>query len=138
MLVRCFHINRVQNLVSLQELNAIFSKPIRELLSAEAEIDDAALISIDSKGIVIRARQGAQVFISTKHLSFIHFVEQQPFKTCVCKRFFVRLCLCGFVTCWQFNIQRLSFDGEHGVETLEEDKAALWKVIKKGQVHNLH
>ncbi|KAK2651838.1 hypothetical protein Ddye_011694 [Dipteronia dyeriana] len=82
---------------NLKELNAIFSKPIKELLSAEAEIDDAALISIDSKGIDIRVRQGAQ-----------------------------------------FNIQRLSFDDEHGVETLEEAKAALWKVIKKGQVHNMH
>ncbi|KAI9161365.1 hypothetical protein LWI28_016726 [Acer negundo] len=82
---------------NLKELNAIFSKPIKELISAEAEIDDAALISIDSKGIDIRVRQGAQ-----------------------------------------FKIQRLSFDGEHGVETLEEAKAALWKVIKKGQVHNLH
>ncbi|TXG69512.1 hypothetical protein EZV62_004447 [Acer yangbiense] len=82
---------------NLKELNAIFSKPIKELIAAEAEIDDAALISIDSKGIDIRVRQGAQ-----------------------------------------FNIQRLSFDGEHGVETLEEAKAALWKVIKKGQVHNLH
>lgn len=28
----------------------------------EAEIDDAALISIDSKGIDIRVRQGAQVW----------------------------------------------------------------------------
>ncbi|KAK1576512.1 hypothetical protein Q3G72_014574 [Acer saccharum] len=78
---------------NLKELNAIFSKPIKELLSAEDEIDDAALISIDSKGIVIRARQGAQ-----------------------------------------FNIQRLSFEAEHGVETLEEAKAALWKVTKKGMV----
>ncbi|KAK3219119.1 hypothetical protein Dsin_013089 [Dipteronia sinensis] len=82
---------------NLKELNAMFSKPIKELLSAEAEIDDAALISIDSKGIDIRVRQGAQ-----------------------------------------FNIQRLSFDDKLGVETLEEAKAALWKVINKGQVHNLH
>ncbi|KAL5823595.1 hypothetical protein ACOSQ3_021578 [Xanthoceras sorbifolium] len=82
---------------NLKELNAIFSKPLKELLSAEAEIDDAALISIDSKGIDIRVRQGAQ-----------------------------------------FNIQRLSFDDGHAVETLEEAKAALWKVIKKGQVHNFH
>jgi len=46
---------------SMQELNAIFSKPLREVLSSEGEIDDAALISVDSKGIDIRVRQGAQV-----------------------------------------------------------------------------
>ncbi|KAJ6818996.1 uncharacterized protein M6B38_404865 [Iris pallida] len=45
---------------NLKELNAIFSKPLRKILSTEAEIDDAALISIDSKGIDIRVRQGAQ------------------------------------------------------------------------------
>ncbi|MBA0828234.1 hypothetical protein Goarm_012939 [Gossypium armourianum] len=81
---------------NLKELNATFSKPLKELLSAEAEVDDAALISIDSKGIDIRVRQGAQ-----------------------------------------FNVQRLSFEEGQGVETLEEAKVALWKVIKKGQVQNL-
>ncbi|KAG2306435.1 hypothetical protein Bca4012_084548 [Brassica carinata] len=75
---------------NLKELNAIFSKPLRELLSSESEVDDAALISIDSKGIDVRVRQGAQ-----------------------------------------FNIQRLPFEEGHGVETLEEAKAALWKVIEK-------
>lgn len=45
----------------LQELNAIFSKPLKELLSLESEVDDAAFISIDSKGTDIRVRQGAQV-----------------------------------------------------------------------------
>ncbi|XP_009145517.1 uncharacterized protein LOC103869206 isoform X2 [Brassica rapa] len=75
---------------NLKELNAIFSKPLRELLSSETEVDDAALISIDSKGIDVRVRQGAQ-----------------------------------------FNIQRLPFEEGHGVETLEEAKAALWKVIEK-------
>jgi hypothetical protein len=39
----------------------MFSKPLKELLSAEVEIDDAALISVDSKGTDIRVRQGAQV-----------------------------------------------------------------------------
>ncbi|GLU21864.1 hypothetical protein SLE2022_379760 [Rubroshorea leprosula] len=81
---------------NLKKLNAIFSKPLKELLSTEIEVDDAALISIDSKGIDIRVRQGAQ-----------------------------------------FNIQRLSFEEGHSVETLEEAKATLRKVIKKGQVHNL-
>ena len=44
-------------------LNAIFSKPLKKLLSSETEVDDAALISIDSKGTDIRVRQGAQVCI---------------------------------------------------------------------------
>ncbi|XP_061984776.1 uncharacterized protein LOC133704055 isoform X2 [Populus nigra] len=79
---------------NLKELNAIFSKPLKELLSSETEVDDAAFISIDSKGTDIRVRQGAQ-----------------------------------------FNIQRLSFEDGHAVETLEEAKAALWKLINKGQVH---
>nr|POF03209.1 hypothetical protein CFP56_42503 [Quercus suber] len=77
---------------NLKELNAIFSKPLKELLSAESEVDDAALISIDSKGTDIRVRQGAQ-----------------------------------------FNIQRISFEEGHAVETLEEAKAALWKLINKGR-----
>ncbi|KAJ6989053.1 hypothetical protein NC653_021823 [Populus alba x Populus x berolinensis] len=81
---------------NLKELNAIFSKPLKELLSSETEVDDAAFISIDSKGTDIRVRQGAQ-----------------------------------------FNVQRLSFEDGHVVETLEEAKAALWKLINKGQVHGL-
>ena len=44
-----------------QELNAKFSRHLRDVLSKECELDDAALISIDSKGIDIRVRQGAQV-----------------------------------------------------------------------------
>lgn len=39
----------------------MFSKPLKELLSLESEVDDAAFISIDSKGTDIRVRQGAQV-----------------------------------------------------------------------------
>ncbi|CAH2036408.1 unnamed protein product, partial [Thlaspi arvense] len=81
---------------NLKELNAIFSKPLQELLSTESEVDDAAIISIDSKGIDIRVRRGAQ-----------------------------------------FNIQRLAFEESLGVETLEEAKSALWKVIEKGKLHNL-
>ncbi|KAH0461119.1 hypothetical protein IEQ34_008694 [Dendrobium chrysotoxum] len=76
---------------NLKELNAIFSKPLREILSTEGEIDDAALISVDSKGTDIRVRQGAQ-----------------------------------------FNIQRLSFEVENGVGTLEEAKKALQKIINRG------
>ncbi|XP_062157361.1 uncharacterized protein LOC133864932 isoform X2 [Alnus glutinosa] len=76
---------------NLKELNAIFSKPLKELLSTETEVDDAALISIDSKGTDIRVRQGAQ---------------------------------------------RISFEG-HAVETLEEAKEALWKLINRGRVCNL-
>ncbi|KAM3375185.1 putative protein isoform X1 [Capsicum galapagoense] len=81
----------------LKELNAIFSKPLKDLLAQEAEVDDAALISIDSKGTDVRVRQGAQ-----------------------------------------FNVQRISFEEGHLVETLEEAKAALWKLINGGRVYNLH
>lgn len=80
----------------LKELNAAFSKPLKELLSAETEVDDAAIISLDSKGIDVRVRQGAQ-----------------------------------------FNIQRVTFEDGHTVETLEEAKTALRKVVKKGKVHNM-
>ncbi|ONK78874.1 uncharacterized protein A4U43_C01F460 [Asparagus officinalis] len=75
----------------LKELNALFSKSLKEILSTEEEVDDAAFISIDSKGTDIRVRQGAQ-----------------------------------------FNIQRLSFEVDHKVETLEEAKKALQKIISKG------
>ncbi|XP_042021481.1 uncharacterized protein LOC121768935 [Salvia splendens] len=82
---------------NLKELNAIFSKPLRELLSKEAEeVDDAAFISIDSKGVNIRVRQGAQ-----------------------------------------FNVQRISFEDGQGVETLEEAKRALWRLMNGGRMHNL-
>ncbi|KAH0943272.1 hypothetical protein HID58_002909 [Brassica napus] len=87
---------KVLHFKSLSELNAIFSKPLRELLSIESEVDDAALISIDSKGIDVRVRQGAQ-----------------------------------------FNIQRLAFEEGHGVETLEEAKAALWKVMENVKLNYL-
>nr|ABR16414.1 unknown [Picea sitchensis] len=75
---------------NLKELNAMFSKPLRELLSTEIEVDDAALISIDSKGTDIRVRQGAQ-----------------------------------------FNVQRISFESSHEVETLDEAKIALKKIVDK-------
>jgi len=68
----------------------MFSKPLRELLSTEIEVDDAALISIDSKGTDIRVRQGAQ-----------------------------------------FNVQRISFESSHEVETLDEAKIALKKIVDK-------
>ncbi|KAF3784123.1 hypothetical protein EJ110_NYTH15579 [Nymphaea thermarum] len=80
----------------LKALNAMFSKPLKELLSADAEIDDAALISIDSKGIDVRVRQGAQ-----------------------------------------FHIERIPFQAGHEVETLEEAKAAIQKLINKGSRLNL-
>ncbi|KAL8136948.1 hypothetical protein V2J09_002949 [Rumex salicifolius] len=81
----------------LKELNAIFSKPLKELLSMESEVDDAALISIDSKGTDVRVRQGAQ-----------------------------------------FNVQRISFEEGHSIETLDQAKAALKKLIDKGKVHGVH
>ena len=46
----------------------MFSKPLKELLSAEAEVDDVAVISMDCKGIDIRVRQGAQVKPSKTYL----------------------------------------------------------------------
>eukprot|EP00850_Spirogloea_muscicola_P010491 SM000062S19877 [mRNA] locus=s62:149010:150816:+ [translate_table: standard] len=49
---------------TLQELNGRFSKPLRTFLSSREregkKLDDAALISIDSKGVDVRVRQGAQ------------------------------------------------------------------------------
>ncbi|KAI3524884.1 hypothetical protein L1887_03552 [Cichorium endivia] len=48
---------------NLKELNMIFSKPLKELLSSESEVDDVSLISIDSKGTDIRVRHGAQFSI---------------------------------------------------------------------------
>lgn len=53
---------------TLRELNFRFSKKLRELLSSESEVDDAALISIDSKGVDIRVRQGAQ--FNVRRISF--------------------------------------------------------------------
>ncbi|KAG9154492.1 hypothetical protein Leryth_024650 [Lithospermum erythrorhizon] len=79
----------------LKELNVTFSKLLKELLSLESEVDDVALISIDSRGFDIRVRQGAQ-----------------------------------------FNVQRISFEDGHSIETLEEAKAALRKMIDGGRVHN--
>ncbi|KAE8704473.1 hypothetical protein F3Y22_tig00110450pilonHSYRG00243 [Hibiscus syriacus] len=43
-------VDREQN---LKELNAAFSKPLKDLLSAETEVDGDALISIDSKGLTL-------------------------------------------------------------------------------------
>ncbi|CAA7410277.1 unnamed protein product [Spirodela intermedia] len=75
---------------NLKELNTIFSKRLKEILSIEGEVDDAALISIDCKGTDIRVRQGTQ-----------------------------------------FNVQRLSFEEDHEVQTLEEAKSALEKIISR-------
>ncbi|KAL8232496.1 hypothetical protein R6Q57_002274 [Mikania cordata] len=60
---------------NLKELNAIFSKPLKELLSLETEVDDAALISIDSKGTDVRVRQGAQFNIQRLAFEEGHGVE---------------------------------------------------------------
>lgn len=60
---------------NLKELNAIFSKPLKELLSLENEVDDVALISIDSKGTDIRVRQGAQFNIQRIPFEDGHAVE---------------------------------------------------------------
>ncbi|KAG0557233.1 hypothetical protein M758_11G107600 [Ceratodon purpureus] len=59
-------VNGAEN--TLKELNFRFSKKLRELLALESEVDDAALISIDSKGVDIRVRQGAQ--FTVRRISF--------------------------------------------------------------------
>nr|GEW90382.1 FMN-binding split barrel [Tanacetum cinerariifolium] len=38
----------------------------------------------------------------------------------------------------QFNIQRLVFEDWDGIKTLEEAKAALWKLVNKGGVYTVH
>ncbi|KAL7599977.1 uncharacterized protein LOC111910391 [Lactuca sativa] len=63
---------------NLKELNVMFSKPLRELLSLEGEVDDVSLISIDSKGTDIRVRQGAEFNIQR-----LVFEEWQGIKTVV-------------------------------------------------------
>ncbi|RCV05495.1 hypothetical protein SEVIR_1G087200v4 [Setaria viridis] len=78
----------------LKEINSMFSKPLKELLSTEGEVDDVAVISMDSKGIDIRVRQGAQ-----------------------------------------FNIQRIAFEVDRSVETLDEAKEALRRIISKSRWH---
>ncbi|CAD6248095.1 unnamed protein product [Miscanthus lutarioriparius] len=80
---------------NLKELNSMFSKPLKELLSTdEGEVDDVAVISMDSKGIDIRVRHGAQ-----------------------------------------FNIQRIAFEVDHSVETLDEATEALRRIISKSRWH---
>ncbi|KAG6520131.1 hypothetical protein ZIOFF_017163 [Zingiber officinale] len=53
---------------NLKELNAMFSKKLKDILSTKVEIDDAAFISVDSKGTDVRVRQGAQ--FSIRRISF--------------------------------------------------------------------
>ncbi|KAL3701838.1 hypothetical protein R1sor_019860 [Riccia sorocarpa] len=60
---------------TLKELNLRFSKPLKEVLSVEAEVDDAALISIDSKGVDIRVRQGTQFNVQRLPFHEDHAVE---------------------------------------------------------------
>ena len=62
-------------------MNAIFSKPLREFFSSEGEVDDAAVISVDSKGIDIRVRQGAQVKYILKLLTANHEAVVSQLKT---------------------------------------------------------
>ena len=62
-------------------MNAIFSKPLREFFSSEGEVDDAAVISVDSKGIDIRVRQGAQVKYMLKWLISNHEAVVSQLKT---------------------------------------------------------
>ncbi|KMZ60577.1 Pyridoxamine 5'-phosphate oxidase-related, FMN-binding [Zostera marina] len=76
---------------NLKELNSVFSMKLKKLLSTDKiAVDDAAVISIDSKGIDIKVRQGAQ-----------------------------------------FNIQRVPFETEFPVITLEDAKTVIWKIMEK-------
>jgi hypothetical protein len=59
----------------------------------ESEVDDAALISIDSKGVDIRVRQGAQV------LTFLHDSN--------CLQ--IILCQCQFS--WLYRFQEICLSG---------------------------
>lgn len=52
----------------LKELNNAFSERLRDALSTDSVVDDAAFISIDSKGTDVRVRQGAQY--NVRRLSF--------------------------------------------------------------------
>ncbi|KAH7439692.1 hypothetical protein KP509_04G072600 [Ceratopteris richardii] len=53
---------------TLKVLNSRFSRRLRDCMSTENEVDDAALISIDSRGVDVRVRQGAQ--FNVQRLSF--------------------------------------------------------------------
>jgi hypothetical protein len=55
-----FFLMQQKTCVIWQELNNTFSERLRNAFSADAEVDDAAFISIDSQGVDIRVRQGAQ------------------------------------------------------------------------------
>ncbi|MCO5553396.1 hypothetical protein L7F22_006917 [Adiantum nelumboides] len=52
----------------LKELNNAFSERLRNALCSNSAVDDAAFISIDSKGTDVRVRQGAQY--NVRRLSF--------------------------------------------------------------------
>lgn len=81
------------------------------------------MISIDSKGTDVRVRQGAQVISMCCFKSFVFITHPSNFSLSL---YFL-----------QFNVQRISFEEGHSVETLEEAKAALWKLINGGRLHNL-
>lgn len=90
-------------------------------------MDDAALISIDSKGVDIRVRIGAQVN-STESLANktakMFFISQVT-------DFLLNFCLL-FPS--QYNVQRLSFELDHKVESLEQASEALQDLIDNGFV----
>lgn len=92
----------------------------------ENEVDDVALISIDSKGTDIRVRQGAQVRCLAA--AIVLYCVHPNSSTSELTNYSFSL---------QFNIQRIPFEDGHAVETLEEAKAALWQLINRGRVHNL-
>lgn len=115
----------------------MFSKPLIELLSTdEGEVDDVALISMDSKGIDIRVRQGAQVQPSEVFYMVLCFIVHLYMLS------WLLLFLkghCGKIKCLgrvlQFNIQRVAFEVDHSVETLDEAMEALRRIISKSRWH---
>lgn len=65
----------------LKDLNNMFSKRLKEVLSADADVDDAAFISIDTQGTDVRVRQGAQYKV--QRLSFIEGLSVETLEQAV-------------------------------------------------------
>jgi hypothetical protein len=66
-------------------------------LSSEGEVDDAAVISVDSKGIDIRVRQGAQVKYMLKFLTANHEAAVSQLKTFVFLQILKFVLLCSSI-----------------------------------------
>jgi hypothetical protein len=71
----------------------MFSKPLKELLLTEGEVDDVAVISMDSKGIDIRVRQGAQVQPSKSYLYTTRAVSCYAYAIMSKKKLLIKICI---------------------------------------------